>query len=259
MNLRRPIANRAPVTESDFDMERFTIASWLAGRLGPSGAGAWAARYLHVEMAAIVLVLICAASIIAWTRLRRTEARLIPEAGPSLTNILEIIAEAVLRMMEDVMGPAAKKHLPVVGAVFIYILACNLIGVVPGFSSPTDNINTNLACAIFVFIYYNYAGIRKRGLRRYLRNMAGPIIWLAPLIFAIELVSHIVRPISLSVRLFGNMVGDHMVLGIFSRLTPIAVPAAFMVLAIFVAFIQAFVFTLLSIIYIALATEGDAP
>jgi F-type H+-transporting ATPase subunit a len=122
---------------------------------------------------------------------------------------------------------------------------------------PTDNINTNIPCAIIVFLYYNFVGIREQGFIKYFKHFAGPIIWLAPLMFSIELISHLVRPLSLSVRLFGNITGDHMVLGIFSQLTPLVVPVIFLFLALFVAFIQAFVFSLLSTVYIALATEAE--
>ena len=236
-------------------MESFSVIAWLDHALGlpPS----WAHEYLHVTMAFLAFLFIAAASLFAWTRLRRAERRLVPEARGSLANIFELLVEGLLRMMEDTMGAAAaRRHLPLIGTLFIYILTCNLIGTIPGLVPPTDNINTNLACALVVFLYYNVAGIRAQGLRRYLGHMAGPIIWLAPLMFAIEMISHLVRPVSLSVRLFGNITGDHMVLGIFQHLTPVLVPVIFEALAIFVAFIQAFVFTLLSVVYISLATEG---
>jgi len=174
-----------------------------------------------------------------------------------MLNIFELIVSSFMRMMEDVMGERARSHLPLIGSLFVFILICNLMAVVPGLLPPTENINTNLACAIVVFVYYNYVGIREHGLRGYIKQMAGPIVWIAPLVLAIEVISHIVRPLSLSIRLFGNIVGDHMVLGIFSDIAPLLVPTLFMMLGIFIAFIQAFVFTLLSIIYIALATERE--
>jgi F-type H+-transporting ATPase subunit a len=108
-----------------------------------------------------------------------------------------------------------------------------------------------------VFLYYNVVGIKTQGLKNYLGHMTGPILWLAPLIFVIELISHLVRPMSLSLRLFGNINGDHVVLGIFSDLVPLVLPVIFMALGIFVSVIQAFVFTLLSTIYIGLATAHE--
>jgi F-type H+-transporting ATPase subunit a len=128
---------------------------------------------------------------------------------------------------------------------------------VPGFYPPTENINTNLACALVVFVYYNYHGIKEQGIKKYLQHMAGPVIWLMPLIFCIELVSHAVRPVSLSVRLLGNIVGDHMVLGMFSGMVPLFLPIVFMGLAIFISVMQAFVFTLLSIVYIQMACVSE--
>ncbi len=236
-------------------MESFSIIAWLDHAFGlpPS----WAGEYMHVTMSVCVLLVITVASLIAWARLRRTNGRLIPDNRGSLANIFELLVEGLLRMMTDAMGPSARRHLPLIGALFVYILTCNLFGTIPGFTPPTDNINTNLACALVVFFYYNVAGIWTQGLKKYLKHMAGPIIWLAPLMFSVEVISHLVRPVSLSIRLFGNIAGDHIVLGIFSYLTPILVPIAFEALAIFVAFIQAFVFTLLSVIYLALATASE--
>lgn len=210
---------------------------------------------LHVATAVFVLVVITIISFLAWRKFRNVEENIIPSDKPSFSTIFEIAVESILNLMEGIMGPSAKKHLPFIGSLFIYIFISNIIGVIPGFVPPTSNINTNLACALCVFLYYNYMGIQANGVLKYLKHMSGPIIWLAPLMFAIELVSHLVRPLSLSVRLFGNMTGDHIVLGMFSSLIPLFVPIIFMGLTIFVAFIQAFVFSLLSIVYISLATE----
>lgn len=212
---------------------------------------------LHIATSVFVAVLLTIAAILAWRRLRKTDENIIPSRKFSLATLFELVVESLLHLMEDIIGPKARKHLPLIGTVFIYILTCNLIGVVPGFVPPTDNINTNFACAICVFLYYNIAGIREQGFFKYFRHMTGPVIWLAPLMLAIELISHLVRPVSLSVRLFGNMMGDHVVLGIFSDLVPLFIPIAFMGLTIFVAFIQAFVFSLLSVVYIALATHSE--
>ena len=235
-------------------MEQFTFVAWLVDRTGLPLS--WAGPYLHISMSVVVLLLLAACGAMVFRKLSNPDLYLIPEGRPTLVNTIEIIIGALLGIMKDVIGPDARRHLPIVGAVFIYILVCNLIGVIPGLSPPTENINTNLACAIVVFLYYNYAGIRARGLRSYLKDMAGPIIWLAPLMFVIEVVSQLVRPLSLSIRLFGNMFGDYMVLSMFSQLVPVVVPVVFMALTIFIAFIQAFVFTLLTIVYIALATKA---
>ncbi len=236
-------------------MDRFSLIAWFVDLTGlpPS----WGDQYEHVISALIVLIFILIISLLIWRKLRHTEDRLVPENRTTLANIAEVIVEALLRMLEDALGPTARRHLPLIAGLFLYLLISSLTGIVPGMSPPTESINTNLACAVVVFLYYNVIGIQTHGIRRYFKHMTGPVVWLAPLMLAIELISHIVRPVSLSIRLMGNILGDHVVLQIFEGIAPVIVPIVFMMLAIFVAFIQAFVFTLLSVIYIALAQAGD--
>lgn len=213
--------------------------------------------YNHVITSIFISVFLIILSFLAWRKLRSPEENIIPQKEFSLVSFFEVTVEAILRLMEDVIGKNAKDYFPLIGTLFIYILVCDLVGVIPGLTPPTSNINTNIACSLCVFVYYNYLGIKKHGLLKYLKHLAGPIIWIAPLIFTIEIISHIVRPLSLSVRLFGNMAGDHIVLGIFSSITPFLIPIIFMALAIFISFIQAFVFCLLSVVYISLAIEKE--
>ena len=229
---------------------------WLGEILGLSET--FVAHHLHVFTTLFVTLVIAVLALLAWRRLRDTEACVVPSDRPTLAGLFELIVELVLGLMRDIMGKRADKYFPLLGALFIYLLVSNLIGVVPGFVPPTDNINTTLACGIVIFIYYNVVGIKAQGIVGYLKHMTGPVLWLAPLMLAIELVSHLVRPASLSVRLFGNMTGDHLVLEMFSGLIPLVLPVVFMCLAIFVSFIQAFVFTLLSMVYIGLATDAEA-
>ncbi|MDP2600698.1 MAG: F0F1 ATP synthase subunit A [Deltaproteobacteria bacterium] len=210
---------------------------------------------IHMVMAAMVGLFLIVVALIANRKLVKTEQCLVPHDKPTPSTMFELIVESLLNLMEGVLGDKAQKFFPLIGALFIYIFTCNLIGLIPGLAPPTENINTNAACAIVVFLYYNYMGIREQGLVHYLKHFMGPVIWLGPLMLVIELISHAVRPVSLSIRLFGNMTGDHMVLGVFSQLTPIVVPIIFMFLGLFISFIQAFVFSLLSIVYIGLATE----
>lgn len=211
---------------------------------------------VHILHASLVVVFIALVSVLAYFKLRKTEQRLVPEPKASLTNTFEVAVEQILNLVAGVVGEKdAPKYVPLIGALFIYIFLSNMLSVIPGFLPPTDNINTNLACALTVFIYYNYVGIREHGLVGYLKHFMGPIIWLGPLMLVIELIGHLVRPVSLSLRLFGNITGDHLVLGIFSGLTPLIIPVVFLALGVFVAFIQAFVFSLLSLIYVGLAAE----
>ena len=228
-------------------MHDFNWFGWLFGATHEN---------VHIYTAAFVAVVLIAAAFVANRSLRRLEENIVPNSKFGIASIFEIIIEVAVKMMRDLMGERrAYAYFPLIGGLFIYIFASNFLGVIPGFIPPTDNINTNAACAIVVFLYYNFVGIKEQGLVHYLKHFMGPVLWLAPLMVVVELIGHLVRPVSLSVRLFGNMMGDHMVLGIFSNLVPLFVPIIFMALGLFVAFIQAFVFSLLSMVYIALATE----
>ncbi|MFH1874588.1 MAG: F0F1 ATP synthase subunit A [Pseudomonadota bacterium] len=234
-------------------MHTFELLPWIAEKLSlPFKIDH---SNVHIATSLLIAFFLIISSLLVYRKLRHTDQLVIPSNKLSISTIYEITVGALLHMMENIMGQRAIKYFPLIGSLFVYILICNLIGIIPGMVPPTSNINTNLGCAICVFVYYNYVGIRELGFIKYLQHLAGPVIWLAPLMLTIEIISHIVRPISLSVRLFGNMVGDHLVVEIFSGLIPLFVPIFFLLLAIFVAFIQAFVFSLLSCVYIALATE----
>jgi F-type H+-transporting ATPase subunit a len=211
---------------------------------------------VHVFHSCLTLLILF---LVAW-RIRRSlshaEDPLIPESSFSMRNIFEIIVQAILGQLRGIIGHEGEKYFPLIGGLFIFIFFCNILGVVPGFVPATDNLNTNLAMSFTVFLVYNYYGFREHGIR-YLKQFAGPVLWLAPLMFVIELLSHLFRPMSLSIRLFGNMFGDHMVLSIFSGLVPLIVPIIFMILGIVVSLIQAFVFSALSAVYIALAVSHE--
>lgn len=212
---------------------------------------------IHIFSAGLVVLFLIVSTLIIHRKLKRVEERLIPASKTTLVNLFETAVENILGLMEGILGHDAPKYLPLIGTLFIYIFLCNILALIPGFVPPTDNINTNVACSLTVFVYYHIMGIKAHGLKGYLKHFMGPILWLAPLMFVIELIGHCVRPVSLSLRLFGNITGDHLVLGIFSDLVPVLVPVAFLALGLFVSFIQAFVFSLLSMIYINLATAHE--
>lgn len=180
--------------------------------------------------------------------------QIIPSDKVSLGNIIEAVIEFVYGLLEENIGSAGRRFIPIIGALFIFILVGNLIGLLPGFLPPTENININAGCALIVFFAYQGIGFKEHGVS-YLKHFCGPIWWLAPFMFIIELIGHVARPFSLSIRLFGNIMGDHKVLEIFSNLVPIGVPVFNLALGTFVSVIQALVFSLLSIIYISLAME----
>lgn len=172
----------------------------------------------------------------------------------SISNLLELAVSGLMRFMESIMGEHARRFVPLIGTTAFFILFSNLMGSIPGFDSPTSNLNTTLACALVVVVSTHVVGFRSHG-PKYIKHFLGPVWWLAWLILPIEIIGHLARVLSLSVRLFGNMFGDHLVLATFMGLVALGVPIIFMGLGLFVAFVQTFVFTLLSIIYITGALE----
>jgi len=167
---------------------------------------------------------------------------------------LETGVLAIRDLLADNVGPHGMKYLPVIGTFGILILISNLMGLVPGLMSPTAATSVTFALGISSFVYYNAIGIKENGLLGHLRHFAGPVIWLAWLMFPIELISNLVRPMSLGIRLFGNLFGDEQILGTISNLAPWTkwgLPVLIMPLSLFVAFMQTFIFVLLSILYIS--------
>lgn len=212
---------------------------------------------LHIVMSALVTLLLAWMARAVYRSYQEAGDPLVPDSRLSLRNLVELVVEGLLNFFESLLGERAVQYFPLLGTIFIYIFVSNMLGIIPGFLPPTDNINTNLPIAFVVFVYYNMEGAKEHGWGNYLKHFMGPIKALALLMIPIEIVSHLVRPVSLSLRLFGNITGDHMVLYQFSNLTPIFVPIIFLGLGLFVCFMQAFVFTFLSAIYISLARAHD--
>ena len=221
--------------------------------------------------AAAVLVLILFA-MIARGALARAQDPTIPAAELGSRNIAELIVQLIVSQSDAIIGKAGRKYVPFYGTFFFFILTGNLMGLLPGFGAPTANLNTTIGLALCSFIGYNVIGVREQGLS-YFKHFVGPMTSLpgssvmaklafVPLLllsvmffFILELFSHGFRPVSLSLRLFGNMMGDHEVIGAFIGLTKLVVPVAFYLMGTLVSLIQAFVFTLLSMIYVALAVS----
>lgn len=210
----------------------------------------------NVASSIVVLLILLSLSLVYSIRSRNLEARVVPKGSPRLEETIDALVGLVDGLAEQMMGERTKHYLPLLGSLFLYILLSNLVGLIPGFVPPTSNISTNFGMSLVVFVLYNVYGFKENG-AAYLKHFMGPILLLSWLMFPIEVLSHLVRPVSLAVRLMGNMFGDHMVLSIFSGLIPVGIPVIFLALGTFVAVIQAFVFTLLSTIYIALSTAHD--
>ncbi len=206
----------------------------------------------HVAFTWLVMVLLVVGAI-AGTRALR------PVPGP-VQNVAEAVTEGFVGFLEQMIGPHGKQYLPLIGTAGLFILVSNLLGNIPGFLSPTANWNTTVGLAVTVFISYNYFGIRRHGFRKYLKHFTGPIPALAPLMFVIEFIGHLARPISLSVRLFGNIFGEESVIVILLSLSWLVMPyliwlVVMLPLSLFTAAVQTFVFVMLSTVYIAGAVE----
>jgi F-type H+-transporting ATPase subunit a len=170
-------------------------------------------------------------------------------------NVFELIVGGLEEFMVEVTGEEGRAFFPYIACVFLFIMFCNLIGLVPGFLSPTANINTTLALALCTFVYTHFLGVKYHG-AKYIKHFLGPIPALAPLFFPIEVIGHFARVLSLTLRLFGNIMGEDLVLMILLFLAGMFLaPLPMMFLAVFTSVVQAFVFTLLSMMYFAGSME----
>jgi F-type H+-transporting ATPase subunit a len=210
----------------------------------------------HTSTALLVMVLILLFAARARQQLASASDVTVPAEGFSARNIAEVLVEFITNLSESVIGHDGPKYVPIFASFFVFILVSNLIGLIPGFSPPTDNFNVTLALGVVSFVANNAYGIQAHGLA-YLKQFVGPLLALAPLMIVVELFSHAFRPASLAMRLYGNMFADHLLLGIFTDLTKLVIPVIFYLLGTFVSFLQALVFTLLSMVYVALAISHD--
>lgn len=215
----------------------------------------------HLAFTVFLLGLLLVLALVARQKFIDRDEALVPDGRLTLAGFFEVTFEAILNMMSEMMGEkTARKYFPLIATLAVFIFFGNIIGLVPGLYHPTSNLNTGLACAIVVFVVYNIGGFVEHGFA-YLKEFIGPVLWLAPLILIVEILSHAFRPISLSVRLTGNMTGDGMMLEIFGDLAvgimnvPFLLPIPFLFLGLLVSIIQALIFCLLAAVYIALATE----
>ncbi|WP_104639749.1 F0F1 ATP synthase subunit A [Helicobacter bizzozeronii] len=176
-----------------------------------------------------------------------------------LQNIYEATIEGILYVAKDVIGEElARKYFPLAGTIALFVFYCNMIGIIPGFEAPTANWSFTLVLALIVFFYYHFEGIRTQGVIQYFSHFLGPVKWLIPIMLPVEIVSHFSRIISLSFRLFGNIKGDDMFLLIMLLLVPWAIPIAPFMVLFFMGILQAFVFMILTYVYLAGAVLVDA-
>jgi len=209
----------------------------------------------HTATAGLVAAILLGTALVARRQLAAAADPAVPDGTFTARNAMEIFVESFTGLVEGIVGRDGAKYAPLYGALFLFVLTSNLIGLIPGFVPPTSNVNTTLGLGITSFIMYNYYGFQAHG-PSYLKHFLGPIWWLIILMLPLELIDNFLRPLTLNLRLLMNMFADHLVLDIFTDLTRLIVPVVFYMLGMFVSIIQAFVFTLLSLVYVSLAVSG---
>jgi F-type H+-transporting ATPase subunit a len=216
-----------------------TFLSYLGDRLG--------LEHVFVAYAAVTVLLL-----IIMAKIATAKVALIPGG---VQNFFEAILEGILNFMSEVMGEKnARRFFPMIATFSLFIFSANAMGVIPGMVSPTANLNITVACALIVFFTVHIYGVKEHGIK-YIKHFMGPVIWLAPLMFPIELIGHLARPLSHSLRLFGNIMGEDTLLIILFGMVPFLVPLPIMAFMIFTSFVQTFVFVLLAILYVQGAVE----
>ena len=215
----------------------------------------------QVSMALFVLGLLCVLAYVGFKKIASGPAggALVPSDRLTVRNIFELFTEMVLKFLDDIIGHRGREFLPLIGTLGFFIFFSNLLGLIPGFLPPTQDLNTTLACALVVFFATHYYGLKTHGIQ-YLKHFLGPVLWLSPLMLPIEIISHLARVLSLSMRLFGNIMADHMLLSLTLAaplILPLFLSPLSLFLGVFVSLIQTFIFMLLSMIYISLAVEAS--
>jgi F-type H+-transporting ATPase subunit a len=236
------------------------VQHWAAEKLGRTGGTKMFPTGFTLTHVLITLLVVLFATwgAISFYRGTKTEDQgAVPPRKFTFRNMFEILAESLYGFVEGAMGEGgAKRFYPLIGALFIFILFANLFALIPGFSAPTDTLKTNVGIAILVFLLTHIYGVKEHGVA-YFKHFLGPVPVLIPLMLPIELISHLVRPVSLSLRLMGNMLADHKVVMSFFALVPLVVPLPFLLLGLLVCFIQALVFCTLAMVYISMAIEHE--
>jgi F-type H+-transporting ATPase subunit a len=207
---------------------------------------------------AFVMLLILLIGVRVRSQMVNLETAVVPDATLTLRTFIEAFLSYFYDMAKGVMDPVrAKRYFPLIGASALFVFFANVLALLPSFPVATSNLNITMGCALTVFVLFNIYGLMTNGMS-YLKHLCGPVWWLSWLILPIEIISLSVRPITLAVRLMLNMAVDHLILGIFVGLVSVLVPLPIMMLGCLVVVVQTLVFTLLTCIYIGLATEHEA-
>ena len=223
-------------------------AALVALHMPPADAAHPIPNYLAMELLVASVILIGAVI------LRRS---LSVENPGRFQQSMETVVEFVDNLNEEVIGHGSQRYVAMIGTLGIFIMLCNVLGLIPTLSTPTGHIQVTLGAAVAAFLYYNYQGVRHNGVLGYLKHMCGPIMLMAVIMFPIELISNVGRLLSLSVRLYANMAVGDILESVFTGIFPIAVPAVFMALHLFVSLLQAYIFMLLPAIYIGMEVSAE--
>lgn len=204
----------------------------------------------YVAMEILVLLLILVGALVV----RR---RLSVDNPSRFQHAAEVVVEFTQGMADEIIGDGGRRYVAMLGTLGIFILLCNLLGLVPTLQTPTAHYEVTLGCAVAAFLYYNFHGFRHHGVVGYLKHLCGPMLYIAFLMFPIEVFSNFFRLLSLTVRLWANMLVGDILEGIFTGLVPIAIPALFMALHVFVSLMQAYIFMLLPAVYLSFAVSEE--
>jgi F-type H+-transporting ATPase subunit a len=225
------------------------VSSLLAAiGLPPADLGHPIPNYVAMEVFVILLIL---TSVLLLCR------GLSVENPGRFQQVMEVLVEFNQGLAEQIIGHEGRRHVAILGTLGVFILLCNLLGLVPTLETPTAHIQVTLGCAVSVFIYYNFQGVRRHGVLGYLRTFCGPMLWIAVIMLPVEIISNLARVLSLSVRLYANMFAGQLLEQVFTGLIPVFVPALLMVMHVFVSFVQTYIFMLLPAVYVSMAVAEE--
>jgi F-type H+-transporting ATPase subunit a len=224
------------------------LGNSLLGLVGMHGQARPWANYITMEILVVAIIMVLFAVL-------RTQLSV--EKPGKLQHTFELIYGFVRSTAVDQIGHDGPRHVAFCGTLFVFILFMNLIGIIPGFESPTQTPSVTAGCAIAAFFYYNIMGVMALGPLKYAAHFAGPVWWLSPLMIPIEIVSHLARPLSLTIRLFANMFAGEKVTMVFMGLVSLGVPVVFMGLHVFVSLLQAYIFMILTMVYVGTSVAHE--
>lgn len=230
------------------------IAVWINGLLRSAASLAGIRVHGDILPAHVIMAMIATLGLVLFFKLAARNLSFFPARMQALLESIYMLFRSIV---DDMIGREGRKFIPVLGTLGLFIVTANLLGLLPEMASPTANLNVPAGCAVFIFLYYHAQGVKKHGILGYLKKFAGPKWWLSFLFFPIEVISHFSRPMSLTVRLFCNIFGEDLVIIIIVSLVPFLAPLPMMAMAIFTSILQAYIFIMLSSVYLsdAIATE----